>query len=60
MGSSAVAVTTFKDILLKNSIKHELTLPYLPHKNGLAEHNWSTLFDMVNLQIYQNIFGYML
>ena len=36
----------FKDILIKHSIKHELSAPYSPHQNGTAERNWRTLFDM--------------
>ena len=38
--------TEFKEILLKHSIKHELSAPYSPHQNGTAERNWRTLFEM--------------
>ena len=36
--------TELKEILLKHSIKHELSAPYLPHQNGTAERNWRTFF----------------
>ncbi len=36
----------FRDLLLKNRIKHELSAPYSPHQNGTAERNWRTLFEM--------------
>ena len=34
----------FRELLIKNCIKHELTSPYSPHQNGTAERNWRTLF----------------
>ena len=36
----------FKNILIKNQIKHETSAPYSPHQNGVAERSWRTLFDM--------------
>ena len=36
----------FQEILLKHSIKQELSAPYSPHQNGTAERNWRTLFEM--------------
>ena len=36
----------FKDVLIKNQIKHETSAPYSPHQNGVAERSWRTLFDM--------------
>ena len=36
----------FKDVLIKNKIKHEQSAPYSPHQNGVAERSWRTLFDM--------------
>ena len=36
----------FKEILIKHSIRHELSAPYSPHQNGTAERNWRTLFEM--------------
>ena len=30
----------FKELLLKHSIKHELSAPYSPQQNGTAERNW--------------------
>ena len=37
--------TEFKDILLKNKIRHEQCAPYSPHQNGIAERGWRTLFE---------------
>ena len=36
----------FKKILVKHSIKHELSAPYSPHQNRTAERNWRALFEM--------------
>jgi len=36
----------FKDILLENKIKHEMSCPASPHQNGTAERQWRTLFEM--------------
>ena len=36
----------FKQVLLKNGIKHEQSAPYSPHQNGIAERGWRTLFEM--------------
>lgn len=35
----------FKNILLENQIRHEMSAPYSPHQNGTAERGWRTLFD---------------
>ena len=37
---------SFKSLLLKNGIKHELSAPYSPHQNGTVERSWRTLFSM--------------
>ena len=36
----------FKQKLLDNQIRHEMSAPYSPHQNGTAERSWRTLFDM--------------
>ena len=36
----------FKQVLVKNCIKHEQSAPYSPHQNGVAERSWRTLFEM--------------
>ena len=36
----------FKDLLVKNAIKHEFTAPYSPHQNGTVERSWRTIYDM--------------
>ena len=35
-----------KNILLEHSIKHEQSVSYSPHQNGVAERGWCTLFEM--------------
>ena len=35
-----------KSLLVKNKIRHEMSLPYYPHQNGTAERHWRTLFEM--------------
>ncbi len=37
---------SFKDLLLKHSIRHETCSPHSPHQNGTAERNWRTGYDM--------------
>ena len=37
----------FKQVLVKNGIKHEQSAPYSPHQNGIAERQWRTLFSTV-------------
>ena len=36
----------FSSLLRKNNIKHERSVPYLPHRNGTAERQWRTIFEM--------------
>ncbi|PIK35791.1 hypothetical protein BSL78_27378 [Apostichopus japonicus] len=36
----------FESVLRKMGIRHETASPYLPHKNGTAERQWRTLFEM--------------
>ena len=43
---SEFTAAEFKNILIKNKIKHETSAPYSPHQNGTAERNWRTLFEM--------------
>ena len=35
-----------KSLLEKNKIKHEMSAPHSPDKNGTAERHWRTLFQM--------------
>ena len=44
----------FKALLVKNSIKHELTSPNSPHQNGTAERSWRTLFEMARSLIIES------
>ena len=44
----------FKEILLKNGIKHEFTAPYSPHRNGTAERGWRTLFEMGRILLLES------
>ena len=37
---------SFKEILIKNKIRHEFSAPHSPHQNGTAERNWRTIFEM--------------
>ena len=41
----------FKELLVKNNIKHEHCAPYSPHQNGTAERNWQTVFNMARCLI---------
>ena len=44
----------FKDVLIKNKIKHEQSAPYSPHQNGAAERQWRTLFDMARCLLIES------
>ena len=44
----------FKALLVKNSIKHELMSPNLPHQNGTAERSWCTLSEMARSLIIES------
>ena len=35
----------FNDFCIQNKIKRELTIPYTPEQNGVAERAWRTIFD---------------
>lgn len=37
---------SFKELMIKNKIRHETSAPYSPHQNGTAERGWRTLGDM--------------
>ena len=41
----------FKELLVKNNIKHEHCAPHSPHQNGTAERNWQTVFNMAQCLI---------
>ena len=41
----------FKELLVKNNIKHEHCAPHSPHQNGTAERNWQTVFNMARCLI---------
>lgn len=45
-GGGEFISTEFKNILVSNKIRHELSSPFSPHQNGTAERQWRTLFDM--------------
>ena len=36
----------FRDLLIKNKIKHKASAPYSPHQNGTVERAWRSLFEM--------------
>ena len=36
----------FKNLVVKNRIKHEFSAPYSPHQNGTVERSWRTLYEM--------------
>ena len=53
----------FKALLVKNSIKHELTSPNSPHQNGTAEQSWRTVFEMarsliIESKLLKNLWAY--
>ena len=41
----------FKNLMIKNKIKHEFSAPYSPHQNGTVERNWRSLFDMTRCML---------
>ena len=43
----------FEILLLKHSIKHEKSAPYLPHQNGTAERGWRSIFEMAGCLLVQ-------
>ena len=36
----------YKELMVKNKIKHETSASHSPHQNGTAERQWRSLFDM--------------
>ena len=44
----------YKDLLLKHSVKHEMSCPHSPHQNGTAERSWRTLFDMTRCLLVES------
>ena len=47
----------FQDFCRENGIKHELTIPYTPQQNGVAERTWRILFDMARTMLKQSGLG---
>jgi transposase InsO family protein len=43
----------FQSLLLKHSIKHEKSAPYLPHQNGTAERGWRSIFEIARCLLMQ-------
>lgn len=43
----------FQSLLLKHSIKHEKSAPYLPHQNGTAERGWRSIFEIARCLLIQ-------
>ncbi|KAK7895537.1 hypothetical protein WMY93_020862 [Mugilogobius chulae] len=41
----------FQTLLRKNKIKHEMSCPYSPHQNGIAEREGRTLFEMARCKL---------
>lgn len=44
----------FKNLLVKNGIRHETSAPYSRHQNSTAERNWRTLFDMARCMLIES------
>ena len=44
----------FKSLLVKHSIKHELSSSHAPHQNGTAGRSWRTLFDMARALLIES------
>ena len=43
----------FRDLMVKNQIKHEMSAPYSSHQNGTAERSWRTLFETARCLLLQ-------
>ena len=43
----------FRDLMVKNKIKHEMSAPYSSHQNGTAERSWRTLFETARCLLLQ-------
>ena len=44
----------YKQVLVKNKIKHEDTCPHSPHQNGTIERGWRTYFDMARCLLIES------
>ena len=43
----------FRELMVKNKIKHEMSAPYSSHQNGTAERSWRTLYEMARCLLLQ-------
>jgi len=46
--------TNFKNLLIKNKIKHEMSAPQSPHQNGTVERSWRSVFDMARCMLIES------
>ena len=46
--------TNFKNLLIKNKIKHEMSAPHSPHQNGTVERSWRSVFDMARCMLIES------
>eukprot|EP00794_Sanderia_malayensis_P006415 gene6415-7146_t len=44
----------FRNLLIRNKIKHETSAPYSPHQNGTVERAWRSLFDMARCLLIES------
>ena len=44
----------FRDLMLENQIKHEMSSPESPHQNGTVERHWRSLFDMARCMLLES------
>eukprot|EP00795_Rhopilema_esculentum_P002680 gene2680-888_t len=44
----------FKQLLIENKIKQEMSAPYSPHQNGTVERSWRSIFDMARCLLLES------
>eukprot|EP00795_Rhopilema_esculentum_P009995 gene9995-18622_t len=44
----------FKQLLIENKIKQEMSAPYSPHQNGTVEKSWRSIFDMARCLLLES------